>query len=234
MNSYGNDYGSVTQIRDVLRKIGLEWWFKVNTAAFCDETSLKSKAIGTTIHRIIQAHIEEEAFGVETDYPGEVQTAIKSFFKFKKEHPEIKLRRSEIKVVSHKYKYNGTLDCLADENKNLILFDWKSAECKVGTDKEVEKPTIYAESEYQATAYVKAYNEMQGFEAIRKAGILALAKDKVAYNYLTLSAEKMDEIFERVFIPCISIYYYQKENDKYVPKENKGFSRKSGSLPKGF
>ena len=38
---YNNDYGSVTQILNVLRKQGLENWFKYNTAQFCNEESKK-------------------------------------------------------------------------------------------------------------------------------------------------------------------------------------------------
>ena len=242
---YGDcKYGSVTQITgDVLRKKGLEWWFKTNSAAFCDETSNKGRVIGTTVHSIIQAHIEENEFEVNTDYPQEVQFAIKSFFKFRKEHPEIKLMRSEMQVVSNKHKYIGTLDCKAKADVLMIL-DWKTGECKVGTDKEVEKPPIYPEAEYQVTAYVKAHNEQEK-DQITKAGILVLAKDKVAYNYMTLSEQKMNEIFEQVFIPCISIYYYQKENDSYgkpkarqgagnFAKGSRGFGSKSAKLPCSF
>ena len=242
---YGDcKFGSVTQIiGDVLRKPGLEWWFKHNSAEFCDETSAKGKMIGTVVHSLIQAHIEEMAFEIETDYQAEVQYAVKSFFKFRRENPNIKLMRAEMKVTSNKYKYIGTLDCKA-KAEVLMILDWKSGECKVGTPKETEKPPIYPEMEYQVTAYVKAHNEQEK-EQITKAGIMVLAKDKVAYNYMTLSEQKMDEIFERVFIPCISIYYYQKENDSYgkpkarqgsdnFTKGSRGFTKPGAKLPCSF
>ncbi len=44
---YDNSYSSVTQILGVLRKIGLEYWFKFNTAKFCDEESNRGKITGT-------------------------------------------------------------------------------------------------------------------------------------------------------------------------------------------
>lgn len=36
---YQNDYPSVTQALDVLRKIGLEMWFKINTLEYINTKS---------------------------------------------------------------------------------------------------------------------------------------------------------------------------------------------------
>ena len=40
---YTNKYPSVTTVLGVLRKLGLEMWFKNNTAQYCDEESRKGK-----------------------------------------------------------------------------------------------------------------------------------------------------------------------------------------------
>ena len=57
MDRYDNKYPSVTQILCVLRKIGLEYWFKYNTAQFCDEESKRGIEVGTQIHEAIETHI---------------------------------------------------------------------------------------------------------------------------------------------------------------------------------
>ena len=88
---YGNDYPSVTQALGILRKIGLENWFKYNTAKFCNEESNKGKLIGTQIHEAIQSHIEKEEVKVETQYSEEVMNALNSFMLFKKENHYLRI-----------------------------------------------------------------------------------------------------------------------------------------------
>ena len=65
---YDNEYPSVTQIIDVMRKIGLEMWFKVNTPEFIKAESAKAKEIGTQLHEAIQSHIETETFFTKTSF----------------------------------------------------------------------------------------------------------------------------------------------------------------------
>lgn len=200
---YQNTYGSVTQILGILRKIGLEMWFKFNTAAFCNAESNKGKEIGIQIHEAIQSHIEAGEVKVETQYGEEVMTALKSFMLFKKQHPKIKLKRSELPLTSEKYKYNGTLDCIGNDGEAVIL-DWKTGKCK----KKIEPP-IYDEYLYQVAAYVYAYNEQEKGN-IKKAYILAIAKDKVGYNLREMDEKELRECFEEVFLSTLKIYNYQK------------------------
>lgn len=212
-----NDYVHVTQALSILRKLGLEYWFRTNSAEFCDAESKKSKEIGTLVHEVIQKHIEKEAISFETKYPQEVKNCLESFFLFKKDYPKIKLKQAEQLVTSKHYGYCGTLDCLAKENGELMIIDWKSGKCEVGTKKEKDAPPVYPEHEYQVSAYVNAYNE-QSKANISKAGVLVLAKDKVAYNYRTIVGNDLEEMFNEVFLPALKIYNYQNKN------KNKGGS----------
>src|SRR3990167_1699138 len=82
--NYDNDYPSVTTILGLLRKIGLEMWFKYNSAKFCDEKSNKGKLIGTQIHEAIQSYIETGTAKIETEYDKEVMNALNSFIAFLK------------------------------------------------------------------------------------------------------------------------------------------------------
>lgn len=205
---YQNNYPSVTEVLGVLRKIGLEMWFKWNTAKFCDEKSAKGKEIGTQIHELIQRHIELNEMKIETQYPEEVTNAVKSFLLFKKEHPEIKLNLSEIAGTSETYKYNYTVDCNGSENGVEIVADWKTGECK-----KKDKPTIYDEHLYQVSAYVYAYNELKKVD-IQRACIVCFAKDKVSYNIQWLNGQEIKECFEEVFLPALRICNFQRRNKK--------------------
>lgn len=212
--NYDNDYFSVTKVLDSLRKYGLEHWFKVTPYNQIIEKSKKSLQIGNTIHKTIQMHIELDEMRVETEFADEVLTAIKSFMLFKKEHPEIKLKKAEIQGTSEIYKFNWKLDCLGVENNKLILIDWKSAECK-----DCHKPIIYPEYKYQASAYTMAYNESYN-ENIEKAYIIAIAKDKVAYNIETLNKNYIEETFNDLFLPLLKICYLKRERGEMIYEQS--------------
>lgn len=209
---YDNDYPSVTKVLDCLRKKGLEFYFQYNTPEFLKAESKKNLAIGTITHEVIANHIEKSKIEIDTEYPVEVETALKSFMLFKKEHPEVELKKSEISLTSKKYKYNGTTDCFGKITEKII-FDWKTGKCNVGTKKETEHPPIYDDHIYQVSAYVIAYNE--SMEKLKKktkqAGIVAIAKDKVAYNYLLLTEEVIRESFNEIFLPALRICNYQNK-----------------------
>lgn len=204
---YDNSYPSVTIVLGVLRKIGLEFWFKVNTAKFCDEESAKGKLIGTQIHEGIHSFIQTGEIKVKTEYSDEVTNALKGFVAFRKVHPEIKLTNSEIMMTSETYHYNGTLDCIAEENGNLIILDWKT-----GNAKKKDKPDIYDEYKYQVAAYVKAYNEINKTN-INRAIILSLAKDKIAYNEYPMDEREINDCFNEAFLPALKIWNYQNRKE---------------------
>jgi CRISPR/Cas system-associated exonuclease Cas4 (RecB family) len=200
--NYENDYPSVTQVIDVMRKIGLEMWFKMNTPEFIKTESAKAKEIGTQLHEAIQSHIELNTLKVDTQYPAEITNALKSFMLFKKECPQIKLQKAEIKMTSEGLKVNGTLDCLGNDSEEVVL-DWKS-----GNAKDDIKPPIYDEYLIQVAAYVYLYNETHK-ASIKKAYILALAKDKIAYNLEEINEEKL-LIAWGIFTQCLGIYKDKK------------------------
>lgn len=206
--AYDNEYPSVTTILGILRKIGLEMWFKFTPLAQINKESEEGKTIGTQIHEAIQQHIEQEEVKVETQYAEQVSNALSGFMQFKKDHKEIKLQKAEMMLTSTKYQYNGTLDCIGKIGKDLVLLDWKT-----GKAKSKDKPDIYDEYRYQVAAYVMAFNETQEGQVTR-AFILSLAKDKVAYNFEEISMNDIKEMFEQVFLPCLNIYNYQRRTTK--------------------
>lgn len=209
---YDNKYPSVTTILGVLRKISLEYWFKVNTIEYINKESGKGKQIGTDIHTAIEHYVLTGESKIETEYPDEVTNALKSFMLFRKERPELYLQWSEMKLTSEVHKYNGTIDCIGKTDKNLVLpdllLDWKTGTCK-----EKEKPDIYDEYKYQVAAYVYLYNEAKE-NCIDNAIIVSVAKDKIAYNTYSMSNEEICECFNEVFLPSLKILTYQHRKDK--------------------
>ncbi len=207
--NYQNTYPSVTTVLGVLRKPGLENWFKYNTAQFCDKKTNLGKIIGTQIHSAIEEIINTGQAKIETNHGAEVVNALNGFVLFRKEHPEFTLKNSELEMTSEKYKCNGTMDCEAEENSLPVLFDWKSGECK-----KEDKPTIYDEMKYQVAAYVHFFNEVKNSN-VEKAYVLVLAKDKVSYNFYPMDKKEIDSHFFNAFLPAFTIWSHQhKERGK--------------------
>jgi hypothetical protein len=201
---YNNTFPSVTGIISQLASFGLMEWFKRTPYDQIIAESKRGKEIGQDIHTAIQNYIETGDATVDTSYPDEVVMALNSFVAFRKEHPHIKLMRSEKELTSLKHSYNGTIDCLGEG----ILLDWKSA--KAG-DK--DKPAIYDEARIQCAAYVYLVNEMEGTK-YEKAMIVSIAKDKVAFNTYEMNKEEIDGYFNKVFLPLLGIWNFKQSQKK--------------------
>ena len=211
---YQNDFPSVTQVLGVLRKIGLENWFKYNTAQFCDEKSKRGKEVGTQTHEVIENYILGKPTDIVTEYGDEVVNALHSFMLFRKENPEMVFQFTEILLTSIEYQFNGTIDVDMKRGDTPLIGDWKTGECK-----KKDKPVIYDEMRYQVSAYWKLYNEIKrisaGMYPIERAVIVCFAKDKVAYNLYEMGKEELNDCFYRAFVPALSIYNLQKEKKDY-------------------
>lgn len=199
---YNNDYPSVTQVIAQLRSPALEYWFKSHTLEEINRLSARGKQIGTEMHDCIQDFIEKGESKIDTQYPDEITMALKSFQLFRKENPHINLKRSEIKLTSEQYKYNGTIDCLSDS----ILVDWKSSTCK-----EKEKPEIYFEAKIQVSAYIHLLNECEKL-GFNEGLIVPIAKDKIAYNTYFMKHNEVYDCFNEVFLPLLKVFNYQKRS----------------------
>ena len=202
---YDNNYPSVTQILSVLRKVGLEMWFKYNDGKWCDQESKRGRESGTDIHNAIEQFINTGKASVDSQYVEEVTNGLNSFTLFRKEHPEIEVHTSEVALTSKAYGYNGTIDA----PEPPILCDWKGGNCK-----DADKPRIYDEAKSQVAAYVKLWNENNPSALIKTAHIVALAKDKVAYNIYTMEQEEIDEWFNEVFLSALKIKNFETEQKR--------------------
>ena len=202
--NYDNDYPSVTTILGVLRKIGLENWYKINDIKFINNAMSKGKLIGTQTHEAISHYILTGEAKIETEYPEEVTNALKSFILFRKENPELTMSLSEEKLTSELYKYNGTLDAPCPP----ILYDWKSTERK-----NKERPPIYDEAKYQTAAYIHLWNENHSNILMDTVYIVAIAKDAIAYNIYKMKKDEIDFYFNEIFLSCLKILNAQRRKE---------------------
>lgn len=204
--AYSNEYPSVTTILGVLRKPGLEMWYQKNSFKYICDAMNKGKTVGKQTHSAIEHFITTGKARIESEYPNEVINALNSFMLFRKEHSECNLVLSETALVHGLHKYNGTIDAPSPPD----LYDWKSGEAKSN-----EKPSIYDEWKTQCAAYVHLWNHNYPDKLIDRAHIVAIAKDKVAYNLYTIYEEEINDLFNQVFLPCLNILKYQKERHFY-------------------
>lgn len=206
---YENDFPSVTQVLDVLRKPGLEMWYRINTPQFINKAMIKGRTIGTATHTAIENFINTGTLAVDTEYPDEVTSALKSFALFRKEHPEVNLQKSETKMTSLVHGFNGTMDITGMIDAIRMAGDWKTTSCK---DK--EKPEIYDEAKTQVSAYRAAWNELFPDKWLEKAFIVSLAKDKISYSFEIVEAEELDSRFNEIFLSALKIKTYNKKGVK--------------------
>jgi len=197
-----NGFPSVTQVISQLRSPALEYWFKSHTLEEINQLSGRGKEIGTQMHQCIQDYIETGEAKIDTEYPEEISTALKSFQLFRTENPDIKLKRSEIVLSSLAHGFNGTVDCLSDD----MIVDWKSSNAK---DK--DKPDIYFEAKIQFSDYCYLINEYT-VPRFKKALIVSIAKDKIAYNIYLLNEQEIEQNFNEVFKPLLKIHNYRKRS----------------------
>jgi len=199
---YQNNYPSVTQLISQLASPGLMYWFKVTSLAEINRISLKGKQIGSDIHLAIENFIVTGKAKIETNYAKEVINALNSFMLFRKERADIVLEKSEMPLTSVKHLFNGQIDCIAKKNNEIWLLDWKSQDCK---DK--NKPTIYNEAKIQTSAYAYLMKECKEI-VIDKVLIVAIAKNKIAYNTYEMEKEEINGWFNEVFLSLLKIYNY--------------------------
>jgi RecB family exonuclease len=208
---YGNDYLSVTEVLGNVRKIGLEMWYKHHTAKECDELSEKAKEIGTQIHELIESYVKEREGIVKTKYQEEINNGLKSFLKFRKENPHIKLKWTEQKITNDDIKLNGTIDCVGKDSDGKVIIDWKTGQCKQN-----DVPPIYTEYLLQVGAYAYLYDRFfKKKEMINKAYIVVLAKDKEAYVIKELHYNELLQA-TKTFLFLLEFVQNKKELEKML------------------
>lgn len=156
-------YPSVTTILGGRPKPWLEKW-REKWGALAERKTVCANAIGTEFHW----YAEHLAQGDEMLEPANRRLLgmVKRFDEWVVSSG-IKIKESELHVVSKEHKYAGTFDAVGylPGSRKLVLFDWKTSS------------GIYPDMELQLAAYAQAYREQTGCE-IKKGVIVLVSKDK--------------------------------------------------------
>lgn len=160
----GERYPSVTDVLGGKPKPWLDAW-REKWGVLADRKTVAAKNIGTAFHNMAEAL----ALDRDVDLPSNRRLAamITNFYEWLG-HSGFRALETELHVVSHTHKYQGTFDAtgfLADQPKVLVLFDWKTS------------AGIYADMALQLAAYALAYREQTGIR-IRRGIIVHVSKDK--------------------------------------------------------
>lgn len=192
-----DDIPSVTQVTGMIMSPGLVNWFKNTSPEDIRNASQKSLNIGKTVHKVIEEVEKGKPIELVTEYPEEVQNAVKGYFQWRKDK-KIKDVQSEIKLRCDAFK--GTFDRVCEANKKLILLDWKTSKA------------IYPESLLQAMAYWHLY--LVNFKKkIEEVWIIRLGKETAEFEPYMIPKIEMPFI-KSEFFNLLSVFNWFRKKDK--------------------
>lgn len=148
----------------------------------------KTKAatdIGTAFHYLVE--------GKDLQPSKRVEQMVKSFLNWSNQNG-LKVKESELHVISERYHYHGTFDAVGrlGKSKQLVLFDWKTSS------------GIYPDMALQLSAYAQAYKEQCGIE-IKRGIIVLVSKDK-PYHKLTVKEYTLGPKLFKKFLKRLNEY----------------------------
>lgn len=131
--------------------------------------------IGTEFHRCIEEYLDEGSFLVSCEFSPNMQKRIegmmKSWIKWA-QSVDGEIHKTELKIISRKHYYSGTLDAVGTYEGKPMLYDWKTSS------------KIYPDMDLQLVAYAKAYEEEEGLE-LPQGMIVCTSKDKPDFKVTT-------------------------------------------------
>jgi len=152
--------------------------------------------IGTLAHAMIAAHLKSICYDTSEYSKQDItqaETCVLKYFDWEKEHPITPILVEE-PLVSEKYRFGGTVDCLAKLDDKLVLIDLKTSKA------------IYAENFYQLAAY-RLLLEESGYK-VDSVRILRIGRseDEGFEERIMKNLDKQ----KQVFLACLKIYQLQK------------------------
>jgi hypothetical protein len=155
LNGYEIDgvwYPRVTAIVSIKAKPAL-YRFYAEQANFAAADAIKNKSAeeGTLLHETIETLLK----GEDSPIPSAVAPAASAFLDFRKQN-EIIPHQIEARIISKKYHYAGTLDCLGEVNGELGVIDIKTSQA------------IYRDYGIQTSAYVGALRENPSMPPLKR------------------------------------------------------------------
>jgi len=233
----------VTNITNILNKPGLLYWGVNKAIDFLqanwkpgkayDEVQIKNLLeearkthvqikngaadIGKMIHEwvsnYVKAIVKKETPSKRPINP-EMRAAVEGFFKWAKKS-QLKIIRSEQKVLSRKWKYAGTLDLEGIVEGKRTIIDLKTGNA------------FYPEAFLQASAYLKAREEETGKKYPGGVIIVRLSKKveeagKTIVEPFEVQKDENVEIHFKAFLNCLQLYRWimQMRKQEIINKLN--------------
>jgi hypothetical protein len=203
-------YPSVTTIMSAKPKPWLDAW-REKWGALAERKTLIASAIGTEFHRCVEEWLNNGYYLVQpptVDGVPMISTVFRvmgmmdSFIAWANS-VDGKIDRTELKIISRKHVYSGTLDAVGTLGKKHVVYDWKTS------------GKIYPEMQLQLAAYAEAYNERceSKTDCVKDGLIVCVSKDKPRFKLTT----KQFKLGKRVFNKFLKL---RAEFDKLKGAEN--------------
>ena len=206
-------YPSVTWITGYVYKgIGFYKWLAEKGWDEAEAIKAEAGDKGSKIHQAIEQLINGATVGLtdkfyspnsdsEEELKPEEYAAVMSFKSWYDEtKPEFILQ--ETTVISEKYNFAGTVDCVCKIGDQVYILDWKTSQY------------VWPSMEAQLSAYKQALKEMGRKVDGVKLAILQLGYRKNKKNF---KFTEVEDQFEDLFIPAQK--FWQKENKDKSPKQ---------------
>lgn len=185
--------------------IGLSRWLG-NAPSYEEAEKVKIEAgrRGTKVHKAIAKLIAKKTVYFE-DFAEDEWEMLLSFVAWVKEYKP-KFIKNEQLVVSKKFGYAGTLDCIAKIGEEIYLIDWKTS------------GAIHSQYLAQLGAYTAAQNEGKEPLNIDKLAILRLGtKHKTGYEFKVYDGAWINAF--NLFMAVKQIFDHENPNLKPNNKE---------------
>ena len=168
----------------------------------------KAGSIGTVAHAMVEAHAGNLPTihmldGLSAEDATKVNNAFGGYVAWRKKYPDIKILLTEIRLVSQRHKFGGTIDATAiRDNFGRLLLDWKTAN---GT---------WIDHIIQLAAYKELWAENYPGEAFNECRLIRLDKDEEKFEEFIYTGDQLD-VHWRTFLRLRDQY----EDNKLINKE---------------
>lgn len=191
----GVHYPSVTTILGSRPKPWLDEW-RDKWGILAERKTAVAKKVGTAFHEGIEGLVWNKLVHAKTQ---RIHNMLERVVVWLGESG-FKPMHTELKVISHKYKYSGTLDAvgtvIVEGKVTPVLVDWKSSS------------GIYEDMPLQLVAYAQAYFER--FQIWLDVGIIVLVKKDKPKHKLIVKEYVLDKKLLRQFLKRLEEYNQER------------------------
>jgi len=152
--------------------------------------------VGSRVHQAIDSIIK----GEKKDIPEDIRSGVDGFLAWKGSN-SLTIELGDTRLGSKLFGYGGSLDMVAFDGNEAIIFDFKTTKKRKDRDH-----GIYPEYGIQLASYANAFTETYG---IPVKDVYALWLDKEKPGFKALKVSNIGACFE-VFLACLKIYKSSK------------------------